>query len=279
LSSKPVVNPGFDLTPMEPTRLFDDFYCVGTIAVGSFIVDSKEGLIMIDTGWGEEDCSQFVTGMRKLGLNPSNIKLILISHEHLDHYGGVPFLKKNVCPDAKVAMSTIGWNYLQARPADSLGRPYSNPRPESIDMFLTDGQKIKLGNAVVQIVATPGHTGGCISFIIPVTDNGIPHVVGIMGGASPSNNWEMLFHFKASIEYFKRFAREARCDAGLAIHFRIYEAEMNAIRSRKPGQANPLVIGTEKFETVYLQQYLDKFQAAIRQMPPEVFPPAPPWIK
>ena len=65
---------------------------------------------MLDTGCGDEDAAMMVADIKKLGLDPSKIKLIFISHEHFDHYGGVNYLKKNVCPDAKVAMSLVGWN-------------------------------------------------------------------------------------------------------------------------------------------------------------------------
>lgn len=279
LNSKAIANPTFDLTPMEPARLFDNLYFVGTRSVGAFVINTKDGLIMIDTGWGGPDCSLFVNDIKRLGLNPGKIKLILISHEHLDHYGGALYLKKNVCPDAKIAMSTMAWNYLQARPVGLPGGPYSNPRPQSIDIFLTDGQKITQGNIVVQIIATPGHTQGCVSFIVPVTDNGTPHMVGIMGGVALSSDWDKAYLYKASIEYFQQFTRKAKCDVGLVVHFSGYEAEMIALRARKPGQANPLVIGTEKFETVYLQEFRDKFQSTIKQMPPEVSLPVPSWIK
>jgi len=279
MNSKQAIDPTFELIPMEPARLFDNFYYVGTQSVGSFLINTEDGLIMIDTGWGGPDCSLIVNDIKKLGLNPGNIKLILISHEHLDHYGGVPYLLKNVCPEAKVAMSTIGWNYLQERPAEPQGRPYSNPRPESIDLFLKDRQKIKMGNIVIQVIATPGHTWGCVSFIVPVTDNGKPHMAGIMGGTVLSPDWNNAYHYKASIEYFQKFTRKSKCDVGLGVHFWGYEAELIALKSRKPREANPFVIGTEKFESVYLQQYRDRFQSAFKQMSPEVFPPPPPWVK
>jgi metallo-beta-lactamase class B len=270
----------FDLTPMEPVRLFDNFYYVGTKSVGSFVIDTKDGLVMIDTGWGEPDCSQFVNDMKSLGLNPRNINLILISHEHLDHYGGVPYLKKKVCPDAKVGMSTIGWNYLQARPAGPPENAYGYARPQSIDIFLTDGQKISWGNTIIQIISTPGHSYGCVSFIVPVIDNGMPHTVGIMGGLLLRPDWEMAYLYKSSIEYFQQFTRESNCDVGLRVHFWGYEAELTALRARKPGEANPFVIGTGKFESVYLQYFRNIFQSTIKQMPPEISPPPPPpWMK
>lgn len=136
-----------------------------------------------------------------------------------------------------------------------------------------------MGNIVVQIISTPGHSWGCVSFIVPVTDNGKPHMAGIMGGTVLSPDWNNAYHYKASIEYFQRFTRKSKCDVGLGVHFSGYEAKLIALQARKPGEANPFVIGTEKFESVYLQQYRDRFQSAIKQMSPEVFPPAPPWIK
>ena len=280
MTGKALAKLTLDLTPMEPTRLFDNFFFVGTRSVGSFLINTKDGLIMIDTGWGGPDIVLFVEGMKKLGLDPSKIKLILLSHEHLDHYGGVPYLKKNVCPGAKVAMSTIAWNLLHTRPTGSPGGPYSDPRPQSIDVFLADGQNISLGGTAVRIVATPGHTHGCVSFIVPVTDNGKPHMVGIMGGVAFISDWDKAYLYKASIEYFQQFTRKAKCDAGVVVHFSGYEEDLIALRSRKPGQANPLVIGTEKFESEYLQQFRDNFEDRIKKMPPEVLSlPTPPWVK
>jgi metallo-beta-lactamase class B len=262
-----------DLTPIEPTRLFDNFYFVGTRSVGALVIDTGDGLLMIDSGWGETDCSQFTADIKKLGLNPGNIKLILLSHEHLDHYGGVQYLQREVCPQAKVAISTIAWNYLQARPAEPEGAPYSNPRPRSIDIFLTDGQKIALGNTEVRIVATPGHTPGCVSFIIPVTDRGVPHMAGIMGGTllNPNRDWAYLY--KSSIEYFQKFTREAKCDAGLAVHPWGFEVSLAMARVRKPEESNPLVIGTKNFETVYLQYFRGISQETLEKLPPETLPP------
>ncbi len=81
---------------IAPIKLFDNFYFVGTTAVGVFIIDTGDGLVMLDSGINNDDAANMKKDMKKLGLNPSKIKLILISHEHFDHYGGVQYLKKNV---------------------------------------------------------------------------------------------------------------------------------------------------------------------------------------
>ena len=68
---------------------------------------------MIDDGSNSMEGEYIANSMKELGLDPSNVKMILIIHEHFDHYGGTTFFLNNVCPDAKIAMSKKGWNLLQ----------------------------------------------------------------------------------------------------------------------------------------------------------------------
>jgi metallo-beta-lactamase class B len=239
---------------IEPIKLFDNLYFVGTTTVGSYIVDTGNGLVMLDTGIGDETAVIMVEGMKKLGLDPSRIKLILISHEHFDHYGGVQYFKKYVCPDAKVALSLIGWNMLQTVPPEWA---YIGARPQSVDIYLVDGMKIKVGSEFFQVVATPGHSPGCVSFIFPVTDNGENHVAGLMGGSAVWPVQGEMQLYKTSIEYFKAFALAAKCDVGLNVHST--ERDFAQLRIRKPGDPNPMVIGQDKFDAVYLKRYRDRY--------------------
>jgi metallo-beta-lactamase class B len=196
-----------------------------------------------------------VEDMKKLGLDPSAIKVIFISHEHFDHYGGVQYLKKNVCPDAKVAMSLTGWNMLQIVNSEWA---YIGSRPQSVDIYLNDGMKIKIGSEIFQIVATPGHSPGCLSFIFPVKDNGENHMAGIMGGSAVWPTQVETSLYKSSIEYFKAVALAAKCDVGLLFHSQ--ESDFAQLRNRKPGEPNPLVIGTDNFDLVYLKKFRDRYQ-------------------
>jgi metallo-beta-lactamase class B len=242
----------------KPIKLFDNLYYVGTTTVGAFIVDTGDGLVMIDTGIGDTDVAMMVADMKKLGLDPSKIKLILISHEHFDHYGGVQYLKKNVCPDAKVAMTLVGWNLLQTVP---VVWAYTGTRPQTIDIYLYDGMKIKVGSEIFQVVGTPGHSPGCLSFIFPVTDSGVTHMAGVMGGSAVWPTQVETSLYKSSIEYFKEIAKAAKCDVGLFIHSQ--ESDFAQLRIRKSGEPHPLVIGIEAFDKVYLKKYRDRYQKMI----------------
>lgn len=240
---------------IKPVKLFDNLYFVGTASVGSYIVDTGNGLVMLDTGIGDTDAAMMVADMKAIGLDPSQIKVILISHEHFDHYGGVQYLKRSACPDAKVAMSLTGWNMLQSVPPEWA---YIGPRPQSVDIYLADGMKIKIGSVIFQIVATPGHSPGCLSFIFPVTDNGEKHVVGIMGGSAVWPTHAETRLYKSSIEYFSAFAKTAGCDVGLVFHPK--DSDFTTIRNRNAGEPNPFVIGGENFNNVYLNQFRDRYQ-------------------
>ncbi len=243
---------------VKPIKLFDNLYFVGTTAVGSFIVDTGEGLVMMDAGCGDTDVKMMVDDMKKLGIDPSDIILIFISHEHFDHYGGVQYLKKNICPNALVAMSLTGWNLLQTVPMEW---NYIGTRPQSVDIFLFDGEKIKIGNIMFQVIATPGHSPGCLSFIFPIKDNGETHYAGIMGGMAvwPTQTETLLY--KTSLEYFSAFAKKAKCDVGLFYHST--EKNFLQIRERKQGDPNLLIIGQENFNQVYMKTYRDKYKEMI----------------
>jgi metallo-beta-lactamase class B len=79
---------------IEPIKLFDNLYFVGTTTVGAFIVDSGDGLVMLDTGVGDTDIAMMVKDMKNLGLDPSRIKLVFISHEHFDPMAESNILKR-----------------------------------------------------------------------------------------------------------------------------------------------------------------------------------------
>ena len=266
----PPVNPWPALIPWKPFKLFDDFYYIGSKGVGSFVIDTRAGLILIDAGWGDEDCGWMMDDLHELGLNPADIKLILLSHEHIDHYGCVQEWKQFFCPSAKVAMTQLGWNNLRAWPHEAM---MDDPRPESIDMYLTDGQRVHLGNTTIEIVFTPGHSPGCVSFIIPVRDHSKKHVIGIMGGTKVPNNWSEVLLYWSSVEYFQQKCIEKKCDVGLGVHAGRYEDAFEAIADRLPGDPHPLVIGTERFVTDYIEMYKQMVRDAVPKIKLEHYAP------
>ena len=104
--------------------------------------------------------------------------------------------------------------------------------------------------------------------------------MGIMGGTGLlSPNWEKAYVYKSSIDYFRQFRREANCDIGLATHAWDYEEDMAKLRNRQNGDINPLVIGTEKYDSIYLGKYRNIVQEAMAKLPPEPKMPLPPQVR
>ena len=105
------------------------------------------------------------SGLAKLGLDPKNIKYVLVSHAHRDHVGGASYLQDRF--GARVVMSAADW--------DLLGRTGGAwPKPKR-DIVATDGQHLTLGDTTLTLYLTPGHTLGTISSLIPVKDGKAAH--------------------------------------------------------------------------------------------------------
>ena len=105
-----------EIYPIEPLKVFDNVYWMGTRAVGVLVIDTGDGFIMIDSGSSDAEAAYIAESFARMGLDPAKIRLIVVSHEHFDHYGGVPYFIRNVCPDVLLAISRTGWNLLQTRP-------------------------------------------------------------------------------------------------------------------------------------------------------------------
>lgn len=91
--------------------------------------------------WDNNDAQLIIDGMEKLGLNPQDLKYILISHGHGDHYGGAQYLKDKY--NAKVFMSNTDFYYMN----NTFDGANGSRSPKcTVDEFLTDGQQITLGD-------------------------------------------------------------------------------------------------------------------------------------
>lgn len=168
---------------MEPFQIFGNLYFVGNRFVSSHIIDTGEGLILLDSNYPE--CLYMVTeGMHKLGLDPANIKYILHSHGHLDHIGGTRALVemygcKTIIGRKDVPYVTGEVDLTWAR---ELGYPAFVQSFEP-DIILDDGNVFKFGNTSIRAVSTPGHTPGTMSYFFNVTDGTTTYIAGMLGGA------------------------------------------------------------------------------------------------
>src|SRR5438093_5010538 len=143
----------------EPARIFDNLYYIGFDTVGAWALTTSQGIIVIDSlNTPEEGEKVLIPGMQKAGLDPKQIKYVIIGHGHFDHFGGSSYLQKTY--SAHVLMSGQDWDFILTQPQ----RP-GTPLPTR-DIVVTDGQKLTLGDTTITMMVKPGHTPGALAILI-----------------------------------------------------------------------------------------------------------------
>jgi metallo-beta-lactamase class B len=226
----------------EPQKVFDNLYFVGQTEYSAWAVTTSEGIIVIDTIFDYSVEEEVAGGLKKLGLDPTQIKYAIISHGHGDHSGGAKYLQDTF--GTRILASQADWELMER------GRGTRAKR----DMIVTDGQKLTLGDTTLTMYLTPGHTPGTISTIVPVRDNGRPHVMAAWGGTafnftvSPERPRTYWFNtYIASAQKFRDAATKAGADGVIANHlnFDNSKVKLPLMANRAPGSPHPYVIGTD----------------------------------
>jgi metallo-beta-lactamase class B len=225
-----------------PGRAFDNLYFVGSKWVSAWAIATSGGIIVIDAMDNDEEAQRIIDeGMRKLGLDPSQIKTVVITHGHGDHYGGANYLKRRY--DARIVMSQSDWQMTETK------LEFDSPlwgRPSPRDVSVVDGDTVKLGDTVVDVVATPGHTMGTISLIFPVQQGSKTHLALLWGGTAFNFGRQpaRLRTYIESVERMREIVRSKRIDVFISNH-NLYDSAVDKLASLQPDRPNPFVLGTE----------------------------------
>lgn len=148
--------------PVAPFRIAGDIYYVGAANVAAYAVKTPKGLILIDTGFSQT-VPQIEANLKTLGMDIADVKIILNSHAHSDHAGGIAEVKAKT--GAQVAMSKRDAEAMAAggRGDFSWGDNLTYPRATA-DRIITDGETVDLGGTVLTAHVTPGHSKGCTTW-------------------------------------------------------------------------------------------------------------------
>jgi metallo-beta-lactamase class B len=226
---------------VEPTRVFDNVYYIGFSDQNAWAIRTSDGIILIDTlNSTEEARDVLVPSLKKAGMDPAQIKYIIVMHGHpgqTDHTGGASYLQSTY--GAKVMMAAADWDLVL--PAQRPERPLAKR-----DMDAKDGQKLTLGDTTVTLAHAPGHTPGSLAVIVPVTHRGTPHTVMFMGGTQMPTRASL-----AAFEHvFNDFARPLKVESAMGTHAGVLQDTlgwMDTLR-KDPAAPHPFLYGPERFD-------------------------------
>jgi metallo-beta-lactamase class B len=235
---------------LEPTKIFDQLYFVGQVAVSSHALVTSDGIVLFDSLNNEDEAKNIIVpNLVKLGLDPATLRYIVLSHEHGDHYGGARYLQKTY--GAKVISSQVGWDAMD-RSRNANAAPFAGP-PDR-DVVISDGQAMQVGQTTIRFFVTPGHTNGTVSTIFPVTFNGTRHMVGYHGGTGGGRTPDAARAGIKSMPRWLEVTKAAGVDVLIANHPEHDHAiaKNEIMQTLKKGDPNPYVIGTDAFQR-YMQ--------------------------
>jgi metallo-beta-lactamase class B len=228
----------------SPYKVFDNLYWLGTRQHSSWAVQTTAGIIVIDTNFAWATEPEIIEGLTKLGLNPRDIKYVIISHAHGDHDQGAAELQKRF--GAKVVMGAADWESTLQRPPTAAGGV-----PTRDITVAPEGTKLTLGDTIIDIISTPGHTPGTLSYVFPVKDQGRTVTVAYSGGTLTGAFGTNAARWDEYIDSQRRIAKAA-ADAGATVilsNHSEYDGAYTRVRlvaaPREVGETHPFVVGTD----------------------------------
>ncbi|MBL0729886.1 MBL fold metallo-hydrolase [Piscinibacter sp. HJYY11] len=229
--------------PPAPGQAFDNLYFVGSAWVSAWVLKTSQGLILIDALNNDEEAKTLIEGgMAKLGLDPRDIRYIVVTHGHGDHYGGASYLARR--HGARIVASEEDWA-MMAGTLEFASTVW--PAPPQRDIAVRDGDKLVLGDTTLSYHLTPGHTLGTLSLVFDVRDGTRQHRALLWGGTAFNFGKDVprLQAYHASTEKMRRVVVERNVDVMLSNHpgYDSTVAKLAELKRRAVGGAHPFVGG------------------------------------
>lgn len=224
-----------------PAAAFDNLYYVGAQFVGAWVLKTPAGLVLIDAMWNANDAREVIEpDMRKLGLDPAQIRHVIITHGHVDHYGGARHFQDRY--RAKMWATAADWNVIVADP-HPLAKGVAPPRR---DQVAADGAALHFGGETIRFVTTPGHTPGTLSLILSVKDGGIARTLTLWGGTAMPDDLKGVRQMHGSLLKLWRAGEDAGAEGEVSTHGFVDDS-FGRFARKASAAANPFVLGRDGY--------------------------------
>jgi metallo-beta-lactamase class B len=262
--------------PIEPFHLIANVYYVGASDVTSFLFVTSAGDILLDGGF-EQTAPQIEANIQKLGFQLRDVKILLNSHAHFDHAGGLAELKRRTGAQF-VAMDGDADLLARGGRGDFYFGDSATFPPVKPDRVIHDGETVSLGDTTLIAHLTSGHTRGDTTWTTTVMDGGNAYHVVFVGSVSVLDGYRLAGHISypgIAEDYERTFQllKSLPCDVFLGAHGSFFGFSAKRAAMLNGAVVNPFIDpsgyrafvaqGEANFRAVLLKQ-----QAAAAQVRP-----------
>ena len=227
--------------PVKPFRIIGTVYYVGATEVSSFLITTPNGHILLDSGLFET-VPLIKQNIATLGFKLEDVKIIINTHAHYDHAGGLALLRQLTCAKfyGSGADAPLLANGGKGDPNFGDRFPF---QPVTTDRMLNDGDTVELGGVTMKANLTPGHTRGCTTWSMKVQEGGKTYEVVFVGSASAPGyrlvNNSAYPTIVADYEKTFRVLKSLKCDVFLAAHGSFFSLKEKMTKLEE--KANPFI--------------------------------------
>ena len=211
------VPPGSE--PVAPFRILGNLYYIGASDICSYLIATPKGLIVIDGGYAEM-APMIRANIEKLGFHLRDVKILLNTHAHLDHAGGLAQLKQ--WTGAKFLASKGDAALLARGGSDDpqFGNRLTFP-PIEPDAVFGDGHRVVLGGTTLVAHITPGHTAGCTTWTTRIRGKNIV----IFGSPTVPAEYKLTPELRAQYRHTFDLLKSLPCDIPLGSHGTFFDLD------------------------------------------------------
>jgi metallo-beta-lactamase class B len=192
---------------VEPVKLFDNLWYIGYDTIGAWVIQTSEGILMIDALNTVAEATEIIEpSLKKIGMDPAQVKYIVVGHGHFDHFGAAPYFQEKY--KTRIAMSAQDWDLIERPNPNQSAAQAARPRPKR-DIVIKDGDKVTLGDTSITLYVTPGHTVGSLAYLIPLRYQGKPITALMLSGANITPDRASLTAFHRALDMAKAAGAQA----------------------------------------------------------------------
>ena len=245
--------PGWN-DPFPAHKVMDNLYYVGTAQLGSFLITTPEGHILVTSNY-ETSVPVIQDSVESLGFDFSDIKILISGHAHPDHIEGDALVKQMT--GAEVVVGRLELPYVQA-----FETPGGKEQP--VDRIIDAGDTVSLGGTTLTAHVQAGHTNGCLAWSMDLEENGRTYY----GFIECSLNGQFLRYvdnaeypeIASDIQQTYRNAKEIPAEVWVSSHGVFYglDEKYETLVNSAPGDPNPFYdpegykSHVEEFEQIFL---------------------------